>query len=349
VKKWLLYLVRKLWALYNQSPDICISKDNNLKRSLITIGESIHASIPKTGKEMAKLAELGPDAYSAPSEPLDNIKSLIESQAAEGADYIAVNLDAFGEDNPQVAVDMMVEYVRSVRKWSSGVPICIDSSNDDVLRAGLKEWYNTKKQVKQPLINSVKTYTMEDLLLLKKDFDYGFIGLLVSEDKATGPGGSFSVDQLYGLAKQIYEKAVGEYGFKTGEIFFDSTVFPLAIDMPMEPGVPGYTYRAFETIKKIKSDPVMKGVHCSLGISNCVRDLPGRKIGICRAYAAKAMEYGLDAAIVNVAHHYGQVEPNQELLELVEAYAKMDGSPERLNQAMALMSEFCRSLRKSAR
>ncbi len=123
----------------------------------------------------------------------------------------------------------------------------------------------------------------------------------------------------------------------------------MAIDMPMEPGVPGYTYRAFETIKKIKSDPKMKGVHCSLGISNCVRDLPGRKIGICRAYVAKAMEYGLDAAIVNTAHHYGQVEPDTELLALVDAYAKMDGSAERLNKAMALMSQFCQQSRKTAR
>jgi len=336
-------------ALYNQSPDICIRKDNNLKHSLITIGESIHASIPKTRKEMAKLMELGTDAYSSPSEPLDHIKSLIESQAAEGADYIAVNLDAFGEDEPQVTVDMMVEYVRMVRKWGNGVPICIDSSNDNVLIAGLKEWYNTDKEVKQPLINSVKVYTMDNILPLKQAFDYAFIGLLVSENISIGSGGSHSVDELYGLAKQIFEKAVGEYGFKPGEIFFDSTVFPLAIDMPMEPNVPGYTYRAFETIKKIKNDPVMKGVRCSLGISNCVRDLPGRKIGICRAYAAKAMEYGLDAAIVNVAHHYGQVEPDPELLELVDAYAKMDGSPERLNKAMALMSEFCRQSRKTAR
>jgi cobalamin-dependent methionine synthase I len=316
-------------------------------RSLITIGESIHASIPKTGKEMFKLAELGPNAYSAPSEPLNHIKSLIESQAAEGADYIAVNLDAFGEDEPQLAVDMMIEYVRLVRKWGKGVPICIDSSNDDVLKAGLKEWYNTEKAVKQPLINSVKTHTLEDVLPLKKEFDYVFIGLLVGEDISTGLGSSHSVDQLYGLAKQIFEKAVGEYGFKDHEIFFDSTVFPLAIDMPMEPGVPGYTYRAFETIKKIKSDPKMKGVHCSLGISNCVRDLPGRKIGICRAYVAKAMEYGLDTAIVNTAHHYGQAEPDPKLLELVDAYAKMDGTPDRLNKAMALMSEFCQTLRKS--
>jgi len=210
----------------------------------------------------------------------------------------------------------------------------------------LKEWYNTENEVKQPLINSVKTYTMEDLLPLKKDFDHSFIGLLVSEDKPTGPGGSHSVDELYGLAKQIFDKAVGEYGFKSGEIFFDSTVFPLAIDMPMEPGVPGYTYRAFETIKKIKSDPQMEGVHCSLGVSNCVRDLPGRKIGICRAYVAKAMEYGLDAAIVNAAHHYGQVDPAPELLELVDAYAKMGGSPERMNEAMSIMGKFCRENRK---
>ena len=320
-----------------------------MKHSLITIGESIHASIPKTGKEMAKLVELGTNAYSAPSEPLEHIKSLVESQTAEGADYIAVNLDAFGEDEPQIAVDMMVEYVRLVRKWSNGVPICIDSSNDDVLISGLKEWFNTKKEVRQPLLNSIKVYTMDNILPLKKDFDYAFIGLLVGENSPTGPGGSHSVGQLYDLAKQIFEKAVGEYGFKPGEIFFDSTVFPLAIDMPMEPGVPGYTYRAFETIKKIKSDPLMEGVHCSLGISNCVRDLPGRKIGVSRAYAAKAMEYGLDAAIVNVAHHYGQVEPAPELLELVDAYARMDGSPDRLNKAMALMGQFCQQSRKTAR
>jgi cobalamin-dependent methionine synthase I len=112
--------------------------------------------------------------------------------------------------------------------------------------------------------------------------------------------------------------------------------------------VPGYTYRAFETIKKIKGDAQFKGVHCSLGVSNCVRDLPGRRIGVCRAYVAKAAEYGLDAAIVNVGHHYGLVEPAPELLELVDAYAKMDGSAESMSRAMELMGKFCRENRKGA-
>ena len=324
-------------------------KDHTMKAPVITIGESIHASIPKTGKIMRQLAQLGPDAYSKDSGPLNYIKALIESQVGDGADYIAVNLDAFGEDDPQVSVDMMTEYVKLVRKWGQGVPICIDSSDNDVLITGLKQWYDTGKPVKQPLINSVKVYTMDEILPLKKDFDFAIIGLLVSEDAPTGAGGSHSVEELYALAKQIFDKAVGEYGFKPGEIFFDSTVFPLAIDMPMEPNVPGYTYRAFETIKKIKSDANMKGVHCSLGVSNSVRDLPGRRIGVCRAYLAKAIEYGLDTGIVNVAHHYGQIEPAPELLELVDAFAKMDGSAERTNKSMELMGRFCRENRKGAK
>jgi cobalamin-dependent methionine synthase I len=314
-----------------------------MENRIISIGESIHASIPKTAKIMKELAELGPDAYSVPSGPLDYIKALIESQASDGADYIAVNLDAFGENDPQTAIDMMCEYVRMVRKWGNGVPICIDSSNDDVLIAGLKQWYNTEKKVRQPLVNSIKVYTMDNMLPLKKDYDYAFIAMLMSE-----AGKSHSIDELYSLARRIFKEAVDKYGFEPEQIFFDSTIFPLAIDMPMEPGEPSYTYKTFETIKKIKSDPQMQGVHFTGGISNCARDLPGRKVGVCRAYIAKAMEYGLDAAIVSTAHRFGQVEPDPELLELVDAYAKMDGSTEKMNEAMALMGKFCRQSRKAA-
>ena len=323
------------------------AKDHTVKNALISIGEAIHASIPKTGKVMTELTAL-PDAYTKESGPLNYIKAIIESQAADGADYLAINLDAFGEDDPQVSIDMMIEYVKMVRRWGGGVPVCIDSSNDDVLLAGLKEWYNTDKPVAQPLVNSVKVHTAEKILPLKKEYDYAFIGLLISEGKPTGPGGSHSVDELYGLAKEIFDEAM-KHGFKPGEIFFDSTVFPLAIDMPMEPDVPGYTYRAFETIKKIKSDPAMKGAHCSLGLSNSVRDLPGRSIGVCRAYVATAMKYGLDAGIVNTAHKYGTVEPDPGLLEMVDAYARMDGSSEAMTKAMMLMGKFCQDNRKPAK
>jgi methylenetetrahydrofolate reductase (NADPH) len=339
----------RIHALENSSSilNYLFGRDHTRGNPIISAGESIHASIPKTGQIMKQLAQLGQDAYTKPSGPLNYIRALIESQANDGADYIAVNVDVFGEDTAQSAVAMMREYVKLVRKWGKGVPICVDSGSNDVLAAGLKEWFDTDQNVKQPLINSIKVYTMDKFLPLKKEYDYAFIGLLITEEKPTGPGGSYSVDELHSLARRIFDKAVGQYGFAPGEILFDSTVFPIAIDMPMEPGVPGYTYRAFETIKRIKADATLKGVHCSLGISNSVRDLPGRRIGVCRAYLAKAMEFGLDAGIVNVAHHYGQVPPDPDLVELVDAFAKMDGSADATNRAMMLMAKFCRENRKA--
>ena len=311
-----------------------------MSKNFISIGESVHASIPKHAPAMKKLAQMGSDAYSVPSQELDYIKNLIVSQVDDGADYIAVNLDAFGEDNPQVAVDLMVEYVKLVRDCSKGVPVCIDSSDDEVLIAGLKEWYNTDQPVNKPLINSIKLHTADNMLPLKKDYDYAFVGLLMSEQ-----GGKHSVDELYSLAKQLFVKAVGQHGFKPEEIIFDSTVFPLAIDMPMSPGESGYTYKTFEAIKKIKSDPEMQGVHFSGGITNCARDLPARKIGIMRAFVHKAAEYGLDAGIVNPKHDLSGGQTDPELLKLITAYAQMDGSMEKMNDAMMLMASFCQSSR----
>ena len=312
-----------------------------MSNTFISIGESIHASIPKTAKMMKQLEELGDDRYTKDSEPLNYIKDLIEMQADEGANYIAVNLDAFGEDDPKMAADMMVEYVKMVRKWGKGVPVCMDSSDDNVLKAGLKEWYNTDDKVPQPLINSVKVYTIDNMLCLKKDYDFAFVGLLMKEGSST-----HSIDDLYELAKQIFNEAVNKYGFKSEEIFFDSTIFPLAIDMPMTPGEPGFTYKYFEAVKKIKNDPQMKGVHFTGGITNSSRDFPARKIGVMRAFVRKGMEYGLDSGIVNVRNHLAEGEVSPDLMELVDAYAKMDGAPEKLNDVMMLMGKFCQENRK---
>ena len=49
-----------------------------MKNSLITIGESIHASIPKTSAIMKQLAQLGSEAYSKQTEQLNFIKYLVE-------------------------------------------------------------------------------------------------------------------------------------------------------------------------------------------------------------------------------------------------------------------------------
>lgn len=322
-------------------------KDHTQKIGLILIGENLHASIPKPGAAMKELMAMGPDAFARPSGPLRYILSLIHSQVKHGADFIDVNVDAFGDSNLEMRKALMRDYVRLIRNHSGGVPVCVDSGSPDVLKAGLEEWYrDAPSTIAVPLLNSVKTYTMDEILPLRIRYPFKFIGLLV-DIQATGSEGSYyGIDELYDMAQKIFRAATGKYGFRPQDIFFDSTVFPLAIDIPMTHDAPGYTYRTFETIRRIKTDPAMKGVHLSLGITNAVRDLPGRRTGVCQAYLAKAREYGLDAAIVNVMHDYGKRAPAPELLEFVDAFVRQDGSAASCQLVVRTMVHFCRANRK---
>ena len=77
------------------------------------------------------------------------------------------------------------------------------------------------------------------------------------------------------------------------------------------------------------------------------RKLP-HTIGVCRAYIARAIEYGLDAAFVNVAHRYGLVEPDPELFKLIDAYANRDGSVERNQQAAMVIDCYKEVISRSS-
>ena len=316
------------------------ARDHTRKSPLIAIGELINASIPKTGKIIQRLHDSGAEAYSKPSGALNYIKAMIESQADNNAAYIAVNLDAFLNEDGRLAADMMAEYVKLVRKWGKGVPICIDSNNGKVITTGLKQWYNTAKSVKPPLLSSIKLDAIDEILALKKNYDYKFVVLLENNKKVATQKGANFIEQLHLAAKRFFIKAVEKHGFKPDEIFFELDVRPLALDMPQTDEMQGQTYITFETAKKIKQDRQIAGAHCLMRPSVVGQKLP-RSLGLCRAYIGKALEYGFDAAFVNVAHRFGMVEPDPELLELVDAYAKLDGTAKNKEKVETLMNRFC--------
>ncbi|MHC4388429.1 MAG: methylenetetrahydrofolate reductase C-terminal domain-containing protein [Planctomycetota bacterium] len=308
-------------------------RDHYAKVPFVCISQLINASIPKTGRILQQLHDLGADAYSKPGGPLNYVKAMIESQVAKDPDYIAVNLDAVGRKDPQRAVDMMIEYVKMIHKWGKTIPVCIDSSDTAVLTAGLKEWHNTNQQVEPSLLGSVQPEDLDGILPLKKHYDFKLITIIAGKNEKN------TVDNLYSLAKQVFEKAAAGYGFKTDDLFLEFEVCPLAMDSPEETAVPGRTYVAFETMKKIRADRRMKGVHCLMRPAAVGRKLP-RTIGVCRAYIARAVKYGLDAAFVNVAHRYGLVEPDPELLKLIDACANRDGSVQRNKQAAMVIDRY---------
>jgi len=67
-----------------------------------------------------------------------------------------------------------------------------------------------------------------------------------------------------------------------------------------------------------------------------------RSLGVLRAYIAKAMEYGLDTAFVDVSRRFGRVATDPGLVELIDAFAKKGGTAGNKEKAQAMLDEFCR-------
>ena len=309
-----------------------------IKDKLIKIGESLHASIPSMGKLMRDVF----DCSSSKDESIRQICSKIREQAIKGASYIEVNVDEFYAEDARKSTDMMRLFVSLVADFGEGVPVCIDSSNYDLLVAGLESWYDSNRGV-MPMINSVKLCNMEALFPFNASMPYVFIALIMSDDLCAGR--QKALDKVLQTASTIFNRAM-HFGFVADEIYFDTAAYPLAIDLPMIPGQPGRTWLAFESIRAIRAKEEMKGVHFSLGISNCFRDLPGAKTPIAAAYLKKAFEYGLDAGIVNVCGKLFESTPSDELLEMVESFSNINGDADNLNLAMASITVYCRSKRQ---
>jgi methylenetetrahydrofolate reductase (NADPH) len=319
-------------------------RDHTKKNPLISIADLIDASHPKTGKVMKEILDLGDEAFEQSVGPIGYIRALIQSQADDGADYIAVNVDALSADDGQLAAKMMTRYVELIRQWGGGVPVCIDSRFEEAISAGLSEWYRTDQPVRPPLLGPITSQTADKIMSMRRERDFGCI-LLLSE-----PGADVvDVEEARETARSLYDKAVSQYGFGAEQLFFDAAAVPLMKDEPAAPSRRGHTRAALDTIKMIKSDGALKRCHCLVRASNAVFGLPGRAIGVCRAYVATAMEYGLDAAFVNVAHHYGESPADPRLLELVNSYAEIDGTPGREKQAKERMDRFCVEVRKPRR
>ncbi|MCX7767043.1 MAG: hypothetical protein N2246_10110, partial [Candidatus Sumerlaeia bacterium] len=91
---------------------------------------------------------------------------------------------------------------------------------------------------------------------------------------------------------------------------------------------PSHTYNSFNAIKKIMTDPEMKGVNTILGVSNWTHDVKRRRIGHNRAFIEVARSYGLNSIIIDVTQDYGIKPAPKELVEIVKMFASLDGSEE---------------------
>jgi methylenetetrahydrofolate reductase (NADPH) len=310
--------------------------DHTASPPLIAIGEAIHSLIPAIGAIMKQLHDLGADAYTKPSGQLEYIKALIEFQALQNAASIAVNVDAFAKDSLDTAKAMIIQYARMVCRWGDHKPICVDSAHPEILAAALTEWYNTPSAVAAPLLALASGADIDAVTELRKKHGFGVVVPVASADN--------SVESALSSAGTILDKAL-KHGFKRDEVYFELNAPPLAKDLNEADATAGKTYLSFETIRRIKADKTFKGAHCLMRPGIIAMKLP-RGLGILRAYVAKAMEYGLDAAFVDVSKQFGYVPADAQLLELIDAFARKDGAAENKQRAQTMLDDFCQKNEK---
>jgi 5-methyltetrahydrofolate--homocysteine methyltransferase len=226
------------------------------------------------------------------NEDLPGIQALAKKQADAGASYLNVNIGPRALSDR----DFMKAVIEAIQD-AVDVPLSFDFPNIEVQEICLKTYNIEKAKGRKPIVNSISE-TRWDMLQLLKVRPFKVI-LMASERMEDGMGkpNKFSAE-VAAVAKRMSKVLMGEHGLEPGDIFVDVSVSALSSDTE------GLVKMAIDGIKAIGSDPEMKGVHISGGLSNIVQQLPPKlpdgqdlKELIERAFLTLTVPNGFDTVL----------------------------------------------------
>ena len=236
---------------------------------------------------------------------LDGMVGIAKEQIREGAHVLDVCVDYVGRDG---VPDMDVLAARLAQQ--STVPIMLDSTQADVLEAGLKRLGG------RAIINSINLEDgearMDAVCPMARQYGAALVALLIDEE-----GQARDVDWKLRIAHRIHDLAVGKHGLAAEDLVFDALTFPLGSG---QEDLRGDAIATLEAIRRIKAE--LPGVRTILGISNVSFGLaPAARQVLNSVFLHEAREAGLDAAIVAPARilpmHRIDDEQRQVALDLI--------------------------------
>ncbi|MGM0576928.1 MAG: methionine synthase [Myxococcota bacterium] len=242
-------------------------------------------------------------------------------QVESGAQIIDVNLDHGMIDVPET----MTRFLNLLGSEPDvvKVPVMVDSSDWDVLEAGLKCLQG------KSVVNSISLKEGEDAFREKADLirQYGAAAVVMAFDEE---GQAETVEEKVALCERSYRILVDEVGFPPEDVIFDPNVLAVATGIEAHDDFA----RAFiEATRLIKER--CPHSHVSGGISNVSFSFRGNNAvreAMHSAFLYHGIRAGLDMGIVNPAQLtvYADVEPT--LLERVEDVIlnRRDDATERL-------------------
>jgi 5-methyltetrahydrofolate--homocysteine methyltransferase len=253
---------------------------------------------------------------------LDGMVGVAKEQIRGGAHVLDVCVDYVGRDG---VPDM--DTLTAVLAQQSTVPIMLDSTQADVLEAGLKRLGG------RAIINSINLEDgearMDAVCPMARRYGAALVALLIDEE-----GQARDVDWKLRIAHRIHDLAVAKHGLASEDLVFDALTFPLGSG---QEDLRGDAIATLEAIRRIKAE--LPGVRTILGLSNVSFGLaPAARQVLNSVFLHEAREAGLDAAIVAPARilpmHRIDEEQRQVALDLI--YDRRRDGYDPLQKFMAL-------------
>lgn len=255
---------------------------------------------------------------------------ITRKQIENGANIIDICMDSDLSDSKAD----MVKFLNLIASEPdiAKVPIMIDSSDFDVIEAGLKTIQG------KPVVNSISLKVGEEEFIRQAKVIKSLGGMVVvmafdENGQATG------VNDRVEIVSRAYDILTGECGFTPSEIIFDLNVFPLAT------GMKEHNNNAVSFIEALK---ILKGKYPNVlfsgGISNISFSFRGMnriREAIHTVFLYHAIQAGLTMGIVNAGMlmTYDQIEePLKTLVEDV-VLNRCDDASERLLEYAETLSD----------
>ena len=298
-------------AAYKPRPLPCDSNDGRVKPMVLSGLEALRVE----RKERGAFYNIGERTNVAGSA---KFKKLIQAKDYETALTIARNqvdngahvIDICMDDGLIDGVDAMTTFLNLIASEPeiARVPVMIDSSKWEILKAGLQCVQG------KSIVNSISLKEGEEKFLAKARYIHSMgaatVVMLFDEE-----GQADSYERKVTVARRAYKLLKG-IGFPTEDIIFDPNVLAVATGMPEHDDYGRAFIAACATIHK-----EMPEVHMSGGISNLSFSFRGNnkiRQAMHSVVLHHAIKEGLDMSIVNPAMNMRYEDIPKDMLEVVE-------------------------------
>lgn len=238
-------------------------------------------------------------------EKYDEALSVAQDQVEGGAQVIDVNMDEGLLDGPRC----MEKFLWLLHDDNMRVPIMIDSSDWDVIEAGLKCVHG------KCIVNSISLKEGEEEFLRKAKLirRYGAAAIVMAFDEE-GQAAT-KVDKVR-ICKRAYKLLTEQAGFPPQDIIFDPNILTVGTGMEEHAN---YAVDFIEAVREIKRE--CPGAETSGGVSNISFSFRGNNVvreAMNAAFLYHAIDAGLDMGIVNPTQLEVYDEIDKELLVYIE-------------------------------